>query len=113
MHEVGIAKSIYEIIESEAKKNNAGKVVKVKLLIGEFTGIVKEALEFALDVIKKGSFMEDTEFEIETVKLKTYCSNCDKTFIGKSNARFLCPDCQNILSIKSGKEMEIEYIDIV
>ena len=113
MHEVSIAKSIYEIIESEALKNNASEVIKVKILIGEFTGIVKEALEFALTIVKKGSFMENTEFEIETVKLKTYCKKCDKTYIGKNKAQFLCPNCNNILSIKSGKELKIEYIDIL
>ncbi len=112
MHEVGIAQSILEIIEKEVKQNNATNVNCVKLIIGEFTGVVKESLEFALDIIKKNTSAENADFIIETVKLKTYCDECDKTFVGKNEARFLCPNCQAILSIVEGKEMRIDYIDV-
>ncbi len=112
MHEVGIAQSILEIVEKEVKKNGASKVNKVKLIVGEFTGVVKEALEFALDIIKKNSLAENAEFLIETVNLKTFCQNCDKTFVGKEEAHFLCPDCNGILGIVEGKELKIDFIDV-
>ncbi len=112
MHEVGIAQSILEIVEKEVKKNGASKVNKVKLIVGEFTGVVKEALEFALDIIKKNSLAENAEFLIETVKLKTFCQSCDKTFVGKEEAHFLCPDCNGILGIVEGKELKIDFIDV-
>jgi hydrogenase nickel incorporation protein HypA/HybF len=46
MHEMAIAQSIIEIVEREARKHNSGSVKRVKVQIGEFSGVVKEALEF-------------------------------------------------------------------
>ncbi len=112
MHEVGIAQSILEIIEKEVTIDGAANVKRVKLIVGEFTGIAKEALEFALDVVKKNTSAENAEFEIEMVKLKTYCQECNKTFIGKDDAHFICPNCKGILSIIEGKELKIDFIDV-
>ena len=112
MHEVGIAQSILEIVEKEMKKNGASTVNRVRLIIGEFTGIVKEALEFALNIIKKNTSVQNAEFVIETIKLKTYCQKCDQTFVGKEESRFLCPECNGILNIVEGKELQIDYIDV-
>ncbi|MEN8191170.1 MAG: hydrogenase maturation nickel metallochaperone HypA [Bacteroidota bacterium] len=112
MHEVGIAQNILEIIENEVKNNSASTVNRVKLIIGEFTGIVKEALEFALDIIKKNTVAHDAKFEIETIKLKTFCQECDKTFIGQNESYFLCPNCGKTLDIVEGKEMRIDFIDV-
>ncbi len=112
MHEVGIAQNIIEIIEKEARQNNSGAIKKVKLLIGEFTNVVKEALEFAFEIVKKNSLAENAEFEIEMVKLKTYCAECDTAFNGKEEANFICPHCSGFLEIVEGKEMKIEYIDV-
>jgi len=112
MHEVGIAQSILEIVEKEVNKDGTSNVKRVKLIVGEFTGVVKESLEFALDIIKKNTSAENAEFVIETVKLKTYCQECDKTFIGKDDAHFLCPDCNGILGIVEGKELKIDFIDV-
>ena len=112
MHEVGIAQSILEIVENETTKNNASSVKCVKLIVGEFTGVVKEALEFALDIIKQNTIAKNAEFIIEKVRLKTYCQDCDKTFVGKRDANFFCPNCNNILNIVEGKELQIDFIDV-
>jgi len=112
MHEVGIAQGILDIVEKEVKKNSASNVNRVKLIIGEFTGVVKEALEFALDIIKKNTSAHNAEFVIETIKLKTYCQECDNTFVGKEEAHFLCPNCNGILNIVAGKELRIDFIDV-
>ena len=112
MHEVGIAQNILEVIQKEAEENNSNEIKKVKLLLGEFTGVVREALEFAFDILKKDTLAKDAELEIETKKLKTYCSVCKKNFNHVSEPNFICNQCGNALEIIEGREMEIEYIDI-
>ncbi len=112
MHEVGIAQEIFKIITSETEKAEASSVKEVKIVIGEFTGVVKEALEFAFDVIKRNSVAENAVFIIEIEKLKTKCRDCGEFFFGKEEANFLCPKCGGALKILAGKEMKIEYIDV-
>jgi hypothetical protein len=47
MHEISIAESIVEIAEARARGQNAVSIQVVKIRPGEFTNIVREALEFA------------------------------------------------------------------
>jgi hypothetical protein len=51
MHEMSIAQSVLDIAFSEMEKRAARRVQKIKIRIGEFSGVVKEALEFAFDVL--------------------------------------------------------------
>lgn len=44
MHELSIAQSIIEIAENIARENDSKAVKKIKVQIGEFSGVVKEAL---------------------------------------------------------------------
>ena len=112
MHEVSIAQNILDIVEREADKNKANKIYSVKIVIGEFTGIVKEALEFALQVVIKNSIANKAEFHIEMVSLKTHCSTCNKTYNNNKEFIFLCPSCDGNLEILNGKELYIDYIDL-
>ena len=112
MHEVSIAQNIIDKIEFEVRTNKASRVKNVKLVIGEFTGIVKEALEFALEIITKNTSAENACFDIETVKLKTYCSQCNKSYSDNGELCFICPVCDSNLKILEGRELLIKYIDV-
>ena len=51
MHEMSIAQSVLDIAVGEMEKNASAGIKKIKISIGEFSGVVKEALEFAFDVL--------------------------------------------------------------
>jgi len=112
MHEVGVALEIIKIVKLETEKADAEVVKEVKIIIGEFTGIVKESLKFAFDIIKKETIAKNAEFIIEVEKLKTRCTDCNSIYGSKNEANFICPNCGGILNILAGKEMKIEYIDV-
>lgn len=112
MHEVGIALEIIKIVKKETEKADATVVKEVKIIIGEFTGIVKESLDFAFDIIKKETIAKDARFVVEIEKLKTKCCECNNMYGSKNEANFICPNCGGLLEILSGKEMKIEYIDV-
>ena len=112
MHELAMTQSIIELVEAEARKHGSVRVDKVKLKIGEFTGVVKEALEFSFDVIKAGTLAEFAELEIEVVPLRKRCGCCDTVFGSTGDFDFFCPDCSGPVEIVSGRELQIEYIDL-
>ena len=112
MHEVGIAESIIQIIELEVEKNNASTVLSAKIIVGEFTGVVKESLLFALDIIKKDSSAKDANFIVEVKKTETYCTKCEKMLESNEKNNFWCPICESPLQITGGKELSVEYIDL-
>lgn len=112
MHELAMTQGIVDAVEAEARKHGADRVNKIKLRIGEFTGVVKEALEFSFDVIKAGTLVESAELEIEVVPLRKRCACCDAVFGSNGDFAFFCPECGGAVEIVSGRELQIEYIDL-
>ena len=109
---MAITQGILEIAEREAAKHNSSRITRIKLQIGEFTGVAKEALEFSFEVIKQGTLAEDAQLEIEVIKLRKRCPGCDEVFESKDQFDFFCPQCNAPAEIISGREMQIEYIDL-
>lgn len=112
MHEFSIAQNIIQACEAEAKKHNSKSILKVGLRIGEFTGVVKEALEFAFEITKKDSLAEYAVFEFEHIPLKTQCIKCKEIYSEIKDFIFQCPSCLEPVEILEGRELEIKYIDI-
>jgi len=111
MHELSIAESIIDLAAEEAKKRNTS-VVTVKLRLGEFTGVAREALEFGFEIAKRGTLAERAVLEIEVVPLKTRCPPCG--LVGRPIDDFclLCAACGSPMEIISGREMQVEYLEL-
>jgi hydrogenase nickel incorporation protein HypA/HybF len=112
MHEIAIAQSVFEIAFGEAQKHSPGNIRKIKISIGEFSGVVKDALDFAFEVLKPGTAAADAEIEIEVVKLSAICEKCGETDCSISDLKLSCSDCGRTLQITAGREMKVDYIDI-
>ncbi|CUS81253.1 hydrogenase nickel incorporation protein HypA/HybF [Candidatus Kryptobacter tengchongensis] len=112
MHELSIAQSIIEIAENTAKEHNSNIIKKIKVQIGEFSGVVKEALEFSFNVAKNGTIAEKAELEVEIIKFKAVCNICGFILESMDDFNLFCPKCFEPMEIVSGREMKIEYIEI-
>jgi hydrogenase nickel incorporation protein HypA/HybF len=110
MHELAIIESVIELAEREARQHDAARITKIKLRIGEFTGVVAEALEFAFEVAREGTLADAAVLEIERVPLRKRCPACGKMDDG--GFAFFCADCRAPVEILSGREMQIEYVEL-
>ncbi|HEV2494866.1 MAG TPA: hydrogenase maturation nickel metallochaperone HypA [Terriglobia bacterium] len=113
MHELSLAQSIIEIAVAEASKRPAVAVKTIKLRLGEFTGVVREALEFSFEVAKRGTPAEFAALEIEAVKLKTLCPRCGLVDCPMEDFCLICSRCGDPVEILAGREMQVEYVDLV
>jgi hydrogenase nickel incorporation protein HypA/HybF len=111
MHEMAIIQGMLDIVESEAREHQSPRVEKIKLLIGEFAGVVREALEFAFEVARQGTLAQDAELEIEIVPLRKRCNVCGSDRIS-GGFDLLCEKCLSPVEIVAGREMRIDYIDL-
>lgn len=112
MHEVSICESIVDIIKEEASKQGASRVKSVRLLIGEMAGVVDDSLQFAFEVVTKGTVAEGSSLVIEHSPLTAKCKSCGKEFhiIGYA---FSCAHCDGPeIEVVSGRELQIEEIDL-
>jgi hydrogenase nickel incorporation protein HypA/HybF len=112
MHEMSIAQSVLDIAFGEMEKRAAGRLRKIKISIGEFSGVVKEALEFAFDVLKPDTPASEAEVEIEVVPMMGECALCGPVECRLSDLNLICPTCGATIMISSGRDMRVDYLDI-
>lgn len=111
MHEIGIMEQTLQIAIASALQQNANQINQIIMRIGKMSGVVPEALEFAFDVVTKGTIAENAILKIDSMPIICYCNNCQEKFIPEEWF-FECPNChqfsQNILQ---GKEIELVSIE--
>jgi hydrogenase nickel incorporation protein HypA/HybF len=90
MHEISIAESIIEIAETAAREANSCSIRVIAVRLGEFTSIVREALEFAFEAAKQGTLAEDARLEIEVVPMVVQCVVCDAVVRPMTRISLIC-----------------------
>ncbi|NOR26988.1 MAG: hydrogenase maturation nickel metallochaperone HypA [Lutibacter sp.] len=113
MHELSIALGIVKISEDETAKAKAKKVTKIELEIGELSGVELESLNFVWESAIKDSVLEFAEKEINIIKGKGKCIDCDTEF----DMKFIydtCPKCNsNFKGILQGKELRVKALEVI
>jgi hydrogenase nickel incorporation protein HypA/HybF len=112
MHEISIAQSIIEIAEAKARQEGARCIRAVKIRLGDFTTVVREALEFAFEVARRESLAENARLEIESVPMIVRCVTCGPVLDPVRGVCLICPQCGLPLDVISGEELQVEYIEI-
>jgi len=112
MHELSIAMSIIEIAEENAKNANASVISEIELDIGTQSGVVMEALEFALESATKETMLENAEIKINTISAKSICPKCNNEFY-IDDIYTPCGECGNpFCDIIQGKELKVKSLKI-
>ncbi|MCO6511050.1 MAG: hydrogenase maturation nickel metallochaperone HypA [Aridibacter famidurans] len=109
---MAIVQSVLDIAFSEAEKHSSRKVSKIKLRIGELSGVVSDSIEFAFEVLRQGTLAEEAALEIEPVPLRVVCRTCGPAETLAGDLALICKNCGSGLEIVSGREMKVEYIDL-
>ena len=112
MHEYPITQQIIVIASKNAKENDARKITRITLVVGEYTGFFSESIQMYFDIISQGTLCEGAVLEVENVKAKWRCPACDIDFIRKPLS-FACPECgQDGEPTRIGKEFYVKNIEI-
>ncbi|HQO39206.1 MAG TPA: hydrogenase maturation nickel metallochaperone HypA [Spirochaetota bacterium] len=112
MHELSLAMSVREIVEEAAQQNGATKVNRVNLAVGEFSSVSIDALEFAMEVVKKDSVFENAAIVIRSERTILECAACGSNTV-MADYVFVCGKCSSgAVRIVSGDRMYVESIDI-
>jgi len=90
--------NIIEISEAKALEHRAASIRAIKLRLGAFTSVVREALGFSFEVARRGTLAEHATLEIEDVPLATRCESCGSTKRPSGELSFFCPDCGAVLA---------------
>ncbi len=112
MHEVSLMAQTLELAIAQTRDRQAQRIHRLKMRIGELSGVVPEALEFAFDVAIPGTPAEGAVLELETVPARCYCVSCDREF-QPENWFYECPSCGQLSSrVIAGKEIELTSLEV-
>lgn len=111
MHELSLMDGVVKALLKSAGENDISKITKVKLVVGKMTAALPSALEFAFEVLSKGTLIEGAELEIEEQEIIGRCEACGKEF--KTNLyAFVCPHCGHPkVDIVSGRDLYIDFYE--
>jgi hydrogenase nickel incorporation protein HypA/HybF len=113
MHELSIALSIIDEIGDEAVARNLSGIEVVHLRVGVFSGVDRDALQFAWGLACEGTPFEAARLEIETIPLLIHCADCNADRIPPSLYQLCCPVCgKPSPTIVTGRELEVVSLEV-
>jgi len=80
MHELSIAVNIVDLATEEAANANAKKILRLELEIGKLSGVLPDALEFAMEEAIKGSMLENAAISYNYIPAIANCPDCCNEF---------------------------------
>ncbi|MET1413746.1 hydrogenase maturation nickel metallochaperone HypA [Roseibium sp. HPY-6] len=113
MHEMSLCEGIRNVIEDQAKQHAVNRVTRVRLELGRFGGVEKDALHFAFDVVMRNSVAEGAELVVIDLPGRALCYDCMEEVTIEH--RFdPCPSCGGgKLMPQGGDEMRIKDLEVV
>jgi hydrogenase nickel incorporation protein HypA/HybF len=112
MHELGIASSILESVQKEARRHPGVRITKVGVKIGELAGVDVDALQFGFECIVRETEWERLVLEVESIPRVQRCPTCGKEFrMAEYDPE--CPQCGEFATkCISGEELDIAYMEV-
>jgi hydrogenase nickel incorporation protein HypA/HybF len=112
MHELSIVASLFEILEEKAREQQAAKVVRVSLKVGQMAGVVPAFLQTAFDSYKRDTIAAEAVLEITLVPFRVKCRKCHAV-TEKDDFVFICSACGSTdLELLEGTELLLEKLDL-
>ncbi|HXY01657.1 MAG TPA: hydrogenase maturation nickel metallochaperone HypA [Candidatus Limnocylindrales bacterium] len=112
MHEIGIASSILECVEAEARRHPGTQVLAVGVRIGELSNVDKDALDFAFEALTRDTPRENLKLIVEWCPRRQKCLACAVEF-SVQDLELSCPKCGSERSTCiGGTELDIAYLEL-
>ena len=112
MHELGIVFHIVKMVEEVGEQNSLTSVSRVKLTLGEVSGVVPDYL---IDcwrwTAEKNDLIHGSVLEVEEAPAVTVCNACGKTY-GTVEFGRTCPYCGSEDTVLlTGDQVELTEIE--
>ena len=110
MHEFSIAMNIVDIATDYATREQAKEVCEIEIEVGIFSGVVIDALEFAMESAVKGTILENATCKIIVVEGKARCNKCMNEY-ETDELLSPCPKCKTTApNIIQGRELRVKSL---
>lgn len=113
MHEVDMTKALIQTIDDWcASQPEPLDIVRIHLVVGQFTCVEPASLRFAFKAQTQGTYLGSAELEIRETPLIAFCHACNSSYKPVIGLQYACPDCRRPMEdIRSGRELKIDHIE--
>jgi hydrogenase nickel incorporation protein HypA/HybF len=112
MHELAVTESLLEIATRHAQAQKARRITDLYLVIGQWSSIVDDSVQFYWDIICEGTIAKGAKLHFQRVPVLLKCQDCGKEYQPASE-EFACPQCGGTrVQVKAGDEFHLEAIDV-
>jgi hydrogenase nickel incorporation protein HypA/HybF len=110
MHEYSIVQALLDRVASEARTHSAIAVHRIRVQIGEASGVEPDLLETAFELARTRTLCESAELEIVAVAAKWECGSCGAEIAAGQILR--CRLCEQPARLVQGDEIVLERIEM-
>ena len=112
MHEQSIVESLLSLALENAGKADARKIISINLVVGDYTGVVEDAVDFYFGFLSSNTIAAGAKINYTHVPGQMRCRDCDLLFpLQKQDCR--CPKCEGKrIEIVGGRELYIENMEV-
>ena len=110
MHEYSLVQSLMERIRQEAAARRAVAVHRVRLKIGELSGVEAALLDSAFEIVREGTICASAVLEIDRVPARWECSQC-RAPIGAGEV-LQCRACGAPGRLASGDDILLDQLEM-
>ncbi len=112
MHEMALAESVVQIVETQAKAAGSDKVLAVRLEIGALSHVAPEALSFCFDAVAAGSIAAGATLTIDRVPGRGWCHDCAAE-VEIETLGAACPVCGGYrLQVSGGQDLRVKDMEV-
>ncbi len=110
MHEYSIAASLIERVTVEAEKHRARAVRRVRVRLGELSGVEPELLATAFDLAREDTCCSAAVLELDFVPARWACETCHELVDPKATLR--CASCAGPARLVAGDELDLFSLEL-
>jgi hydrogenase nickel incorporation protein HypA/HybF len=112
MHEQSIVESLLNLALENAAKANAHKIVSINLVVGDYTGVMEDAVNFYFGFLSKNTIAAGAKIHYTHVPGQLRCRDCDILFPLRGHD-YQCQKCRGErVEIVGGRELYIENMEV-
>jgi hydrogenase nickel incorporation protein HypA/HybF len=110
MHEYSIVQALLGQIEAAAAVHGATGVARVRVALGELSGVEPDLLVTAFATFRECTVAEGAELEIRAVPALWSCPACGAALPRGAPPR--CPACERPARLSAGDEIVLEQMEL-
>lgn len=110
MHEYSIVQALLQRVEAEARERHASSIARIRVALGELSGVDPELLSSAYGVFRERTLCHGADLEIRAVPARWVCPSCGRSLARGEALR--CLPCQAPARLAAGDEIVLEQIEM-